>query len=349
VTEPTSRLLDVLIVGAGVSGLSCAATLLKSGADLAVVEQSRGVGGRCATWRADDGQPLDYGVTFLHGTEPDFCAQIAGVEGATVLPGWPERVHGHGVPCQPRAFGRRERRFAYVEGLSVWPKQLARGLPVHLRARVTSLGLEGGAVTARCEDGRSFVARDVVLSAPCEQMLGMLDRWTEAAVALEGPRGLLRMLGTVPCLTLLVTYPADAPEPGWHVLFPEESEVLLLVSNEGSKRPASSGRALVLQARAGWSREHIDDPPERFARAMLQEAARLLGPWAASPSWSRAHCWRQARTELSSELCGPMLLPLGAGVRLGLTGELFARGAGVEAAWSSGRLLGRRLAEEARS
>jgi renalase len=348
-TDDSKHQSDVLIVGAGVAGLSCAAALRKRGADVTVVDAARGVGGRCATWRADDGLPLDYGVTFLHGLEAAFCAAITQVEGATVLHGWPERVEGHGVACQPRAYARREQRLAYAEGLSAWPKQLARELHLHLRTRIVSFAHQGGRITALAEDGRSFVARDVVLTAPCEHLVRMLDGWPEAGPVLDGPRHLLRMVGTVPCLALLATYPASAPELGWHLRYPEESELLLLVSNEGSKQPTRNRRALVLQARPGWSLAHLDEPDEQVMRLMLGEAGRLLGAWAASPAWLRLHRWHAARTDVSSELSGPMLLPLDSGARLGLAGELFARGAGVEAAWLSGRQLAERLGEGPRA
>jgi hypothetical protein len=83
----------------------------------------------------------------------------------------------------------------------------------------------------------------------------------------------------------------------------------------------------------------LEAPDAEWSAQLLQEAARLLGPWAARPGWTRAHRWRFARTDISSELSRPMLVTLEGGARVGLAGELFARGAGVEAAWLSGRAL----------
>ena len=79
---------------------------------------------------------------------------------------------------------------------------------------------------------------------------------------------------------------------------------------------------------------------------MLEEAARLIGPWASRPEWHQSHRWRHARVDRGAELAGPMLLRLPGGGHLGLAGEIFAPGGGVEAAWTSGRRLARRILSE---
>jgi predicted NAD/FAD-dependent oxidoreductase len=64
---------EVLVIGAGVSGLSCARTLVATGRQVAILDRARGVGGRCATHRLL-GMPFDQGVSFLHGRDPEFLA-----------------------------------------------------------------------------------------------------------------------------------------------------------------------------------------------------------------------------------------------------------------------------------
>jgi predicted NAD/FAD-dependent oxidoreductase len=102
----------------------------------------------------------------------------------------------------------------------------------------------------------------------------------------------------------------------------------------------------VYQGHAAWSREHEEDA--RWPEQLLAEAARMLGPWAASPRVTDAHRWRHARNDRAAELAAPMLLDLGGGARLGLCGDRFAPGGGVEAAWLAGRRLAGRILLEAR-
>lgn len=341
--EPTD--VDVLIVGAGLAGLSCARALVDRGARVAVIDRARGVGGRLATWRAPAELPLDYGVVFLHGDDEAFLDALRSAEGLTLLPGWPHRRSGLGPPCQTTAFAPRERRFGIAEGVSAWPEHLARDLDVRLGASARALDLVGGQVQVHLESGETLSAPTVVLGLAGEQSQGLLERWTDAPAPVDGARHVLRMVGTSACLTVMATYPRDVAEPGWDVLYPSDSLMVQLISHETSKRPEASQLGLVIQARAGWSRAHLDDDPASWSGALLAEAARLEVPWMAQPSWSRPHRWRFARTDLSTELGGPMLMELGGGARLGLAGELFARGAGAEAAWLSGRALARRIVE----
>jgi hypothetical protein len=63
----------------------------------------------------------------------------------------------------------------------------------------------------------------------------------------------------------------------------------------------------------------------------------------------QTHRWLHAHTDAGSALAGPMILPLPGGGRLALAGEAFAPGAGVEAAWRSGRMLAARLLSGAAS
>lgn len=334
---------SVVVVGAGVAGLSCARTLAAAGRRALVLERARGVGGRCATRRLD-GQPLDSGPAFLHGRSPEFLAALDEVP-ATRLAGWPAAVEGAGLPCQPDAFDRGERRLAFAEGLNAFPRHLAAGLDLRLGTEVTRLDPAPGGLAVRCAGGAEHRAVTVVLAVAPEQALALLDTVPAAPRPVEGARALLQLSGSQACLALLALYPAEAPRPAWQVCYPERSRVLQVVAHDSAKRGGGARLGLVLQGRAAWSAEHLDEPG--WPEALLAEAARLLGPWAAHPTHTYPHRWRYARNDGSAQLAAPLLLPLDGGGRLGLCGDRFGRGGGVEAAWWSGRrLAGRILAGE---
>jgi predicted NAD/FAD-dependent oxidoreductase len=333
----------VVVVGAGLSGLACARELAQARRRVLVLDRARGVGGRCATRRVE-GQPVDFGVAFLHGRDPAFLAALGEVP-ATRLDGWPVAVAGAGRPCQPDAFAPGESRLAWQEGLSAFPKHLAAGLDVRLRAEVTSVALDGATVRLEVEGGEPVAAALVVLALAAEQADGLLATLPSPPREVEGARGLLALARSQPCLALVAAYAPTAPPPPWHVLYPEDSKILQLVSHDSSKRPGAELRVLVYQAHPHWSAAHLEDPA--WPTAVRAEAARLLGPWAARPAVTEAHRWRHARNDRSAELAGPLLLSLPGGARLGICGDRFAPGAGAEAAWRSGRALARRILAEA--
>jgi len=330
----------VAIVGAGVSGLACARAVATAGGEAQVIDRARGVGGRCATHRLD-GVGFDIGVSFLHGRDADFLAEVRGVPGRRIE-GWPRAIRGTGRPCQAEAFQPGEERLALAGGVNAFPKHLARGLDVRVASRVESLDLSGDAPRLRLEGGEEVRARHVVLALAPEQVLRLLDGVPELPRPLGSVRALLQTSASEPSLSLCAAYPPGTPAPDWDACYPEESDILQFVSHESSKRDAPPFLGLVLQARPGWARRHHDDPS--WPGALLGEAARLLGAWAGSPAATHPHRWRFARTDLSSELSAPVLVRLASGASVGICGDRFARGGGVEAAWLSGRELGRRVA-----
>ncbi|HEX7477248.1 MAG TPA: FAD-dependent oxidoreductase [Polyangiales bacterium] len=338
---------DVLIIGAGVSGLSCARALARAGKSVRVLERSRGVGGRCATRRID-GQPVDHGVAFLHGRSPGFLEAVRAVR-ATRIEGWPSIVRGEGTPCQPRAFDPRESRVALREGISMFPKSLATGLDVTLDVNVTALQLDaafGITVHAdQCGEALMFRARDVVLALAGPQTEALLSTLPDCRPA-ETARALLALLPSFPCATLIAVYERSAGVPPWHMWYPESSSSVLLVAHDSSKRADPEHTVLVVQARPAWSRVELGRGESEWAALLLHDAAQLLGPWADRPITLSAQRWRHARVGAESELAAPLVLDLPRGCRIGVAGELCAPGGGVEAAWRSGEELARRLLDE---
>jgi predicted NAD/FAD-dependent oxidoreductase len=332
----------VVIVGAGISGLACGRALTDAGRRVRVLERARGVGGRCAT-RHLEGQPVDFGPTFLHGRDPGFFAALDAVP-ATTLPGWPMAIAGTGRPCQPDAFSPSERRLAFAEGLTSFPKHLAAGLEVRLRTEVASMEPLGASVRLRLADGGVVEAGTVVLALAAEQADALLGTVPAPAREIASARGVLQLSRSIPCLTLIAAYSRSAPAPEWHVLFPEGSDVLQVVTHDSAKRLSAPMLAMVYQAAGRWSRQHLEDPD--WPSAVLSEAERLLGPWAARPSAVHAHRWTWGRNDTAAQLSEPLLLPLPGGARLGVCGDRFAHGGGVEAAWRSGQALAARILAE---
>ena len=339
---------DVLIIGAGAAGLACAQVAAAAGRKVRVLERSRGVGGRCATRRID-GQPVDHGLVFLHGQSPAFLAALREVPGPW-REGWPMVIQGSGTPCQPAAFAPGSYRLAHVRGISAVAKHWTSGLDVVLETRAVGLELreEGIAVLASQHDTPvTFIGRDVVLATAGPQGMALLAS-QQLPPDVETARALLTMLPSVPCATVIALYPADAPRPEWDVCYPENASALLLLAHDSAKREQPAQLTLVLQARPAWSSACLGHGPEAWAPRLLEAAAELLGPWASHPATWQGHMWRHARASTACELAAPLLVDLGRGRRLGIVGELFNPGGGVQAAWQSGRELAKHLLEEAR-
>jgi hypothetical protein len=158
-----------------------------------------------------DGDPADYGPLFVHGDDPGFLAAVDAVPGKR-RPGWPARVSGRGAPCQPDAFAPFETRLAFEEGVNAFPRALAQGLPIRLRAQAASVGIGKEGVSLTLADGDHVHARDLVLAMALEQVVPFVRMLGEAAgrespsgssgsSSVAGALGVLEMFSSIPCLT----------------------------------------------------------------------------------------------------------------------------------------------------
>jgi predicted NAD/FAD-dependent oxidoreductase len=344
-TVESSRSCEVLVVGAGIAGLACARALREAGVDVCVAEKSRGVGGRCATRRVE-GTPVDHGLAFYHGEDPEFLAALRAVEPDGPF-AWPRRIHGSGPPCQPRSFRPHEQRRAFAAGVSSFPKHLARGVPVDLETRVARLERTDDRLVATTESGATYVARAVILALPAGQVPDLLKTLApDDSPSLATMRALLSGISMVRCLTVLAGYPEDSHPPDWDVCYPEESDILQLVSQDSNKRKRARRPVFVFQARPRWSAEHWDDPPERWRVALLEAARPLCGEWVARPDWVDSHRWRYARLSGGDSLTAPVAVRLGNGALIGATGEAMSVEGGAQGAWLAGRRMASRLLGE---
>jgi len=329
--------LDTIVVGAGIAGLACAGGLRRAGRTVVVLERARRVGGRCAT-RSFEGQPVDVGPMFFHGHEPAFLEALGAVAGVTVLEGWPHRVEGSGPPCQPGALEGFNRRFSFAEGLNAFATHLAAGLDIRHQTTVARIRAADAGFEVTAADGTVFRARDLVLALALEETRALLETLPDAP-GLAGVRAMLGMFFSLPSLTVIAGYPIDGPAPPWDLLYPDQSEVLQLIAHDSAKRRDPRFLTLVCQARPRWSRARLDQPMVDWSPELVEAAGAVLGPWALRPLWTFPHRWRHARVDRSCELAGPVHVTLDRGQRLGLAGDVFAPGGGVQAAWLSGSRL----------
>lgn len=339
---------DVVVIGAGVAGLALARELKAHGRSPIVLERSRGLGGRCATRRID-GQPVDHGVACIHGRSRRFLAELDRVGDIALVPDWPSLRVGDGTPCRPEAFETRDRRVAFGEGVNRFAKHLAAGLETRTEAEVTTLRLLDPASARRpgwaltMATGETVRCDHVALTMPAPAVAALLRQMKPLPEEIAAVLPLIDLVRALPCLTVIARYPDGTTPPHWQASFPRTITELQSIFHDSSKRARGARLTLVIQARAAFSRAHLEEPVESWTRALIQSAAALHGDWIAAPDLVQSHSWRRARVDAGSELAQPLMVKVGDGALLGIAGDGFHSAGGIEGSYLSGIALAERL------
>ncbi|NJR68925.1 MAG: FAD-dependent oxidoreductase, partial [Synechococcales cyanobacterium CRU_2_2] len=128
--------LDIAIIGAGVAGLTCARQLQLAGYRVALIDKSRGLGGRLATRRLSGETHADHGVCYLQPKHPAFTELLQELAQSGILSVWPARRYGLSaegalIPeSKPKGNTISVPCYASETGITALAKALAVGLRV---------------------------------------------------------------------------------------------------------------------------------------------------------------------------------------------------------------------------
>ena len=164
----------VAVIGAGMSGLMCARTLMDHGIDITVFEKSRGFGGRMATRRTAEGLRFDHGAQYFTVRDERFERSVLSWMQDGIVAPWEGRI------CT-LTNGRIEwkqkttPRFVGVPGMNAVCRHLAADVNVHLRTQVRPPDFDQGIWRLRDEHENPLGEFDyVVTSAPAPQSAELL-------------------------------------------------------------------------------------------------------------------------------------------------------------------------------
>lgn len=322
---------SVAVVGAGLAGAACAASLRATGLSVTVFDKSRGVGGRMSTrrtpWTATDGGihqvEFDHGTQQFHARHPRFRAWLTRAEADGVVTRWRPRVHA----AWPPSVGREA--WLPVPNMPALSRHLLDGLDLRLHHQVHRLQrVRGGWQLVMTAGERTDTYRHVVLALPPAQaavlLAGHLDAWADELAAVP----------VAPCWTLMaLTNDVDWP---WDVAEPARGPIGRVVRNDRKPgRSAPPGTASwVVQATPAWTLDHLAEDPQVVA-GQLCTALRALLPGGSPVTWhlATAHRWRYAVARADTPAAPDCWWDPELG--LGLCGD-FLGGGDVEGAWRSG-------------
>lgn len=312
----------IVVVGAGLAGVTCARTVAASGLPVVVLERSRRPGGRMAS-RQVEGRRVDLGASYFTVSDDRFSSVVREWEAAGLAAAWTDTfdVREDDGSWRPTT---GPVRWGATHGLRSLVEHQAEGLELRTTT-VTEVDVVDGEVRV---DGEAAAA--VALAVPDPQARRVL------APALDG-------LGATlddpfdPILALTAVF----EERHWDHdgVFVNGSDVLSWVADDGRRR-GDGAAVLVAHSTPGFAHPHLGDP-EAALPALVAELRAVLG--VERPRRAEVHRWTHAKPTRSRDRT--FLLHEHDGALVGCCGDAWSASPKVESAFLSGLGLGEALVD----
>ena len=164
----------IAIVGAGISGLTCARLLRDAGASVAIFEKNAVVGGRAAT-RIVGAESFDHGAQYFTARSDSFKKQVTLWLEAGAIARWKGRV-GSITDGQILAEKNSHERFVGAPYMRSLAEYMASALPVVKNSRVNGLSKHNKKWRVTFADGHETSGFDaVVVAMPASQAAALIE------------------------------------------------------------------------------------------------------------------------------------------------------------------------------
>ena len=256
---------SILLIGAGIAGLTAARELTKQGHTVTVLDKGRGVGGRMATRRIDQSR-ADHGAQYFTAQSAQFQTFVEELVGQGITGIWPVKASAdtalHYVGC---------------DGMSAIPKYIAQSLTVMTGERVVRIEKitheSGNGWRAISETGKTFDADNLLITIPAPQALTLLRESDIGSDEVD-----LVALGAIqysPCITVMAVLnrPSHIPTPG--AIRPDQSPIAWVADNL-QKGISPTQTALTIQAGVDFSQTHFDDDLMTIGQTLIDLLPDLI-------------------------------------------------------------------------
>ena len=299
---------DVLIIGAGLAGLSAANDLHRAGLKVLMVDKGRGLGGRLAGRRIGDAT-FDHGAQFMTARDSRFKASVAEWIEAGVAEEWYSSYPGHpnGHP-----------RYRGVPTMTAVAKYLATDINVLRTTRVDSIAHNDLHWSADLDSGDTVNAKALLITSPVPQTIDLLASGNIPVPADKQAR--LDRIDYEACIAVMAVLdrPTTIPAPGATAF--DQGPIGWISDN--LQKGVSKIPAVTIHGSGAFSADHYEDDKMQTGQILIDAASPYLGD--AKVTEYQVHGWRYSKPSVvDPEAC--MLLSESTSLPpLALAGDAFA-------------------------
>ena len=337
---------DVMIVGAGMAGASCAKVLADAGMSLQLLDKSRSVGGRLCTRRValettQTTLAFDHGAQYFTARDPRFSEFLRPLIADNTVQRWLPRLVSIERDGQQLPSTNPLERWVGVPSQNALVKSMLSAQTVSTGAQVAALQREstGSRLWQALDSSGACLARaqQVLLCLPAPQVHALLQTSVHApdvAAALA----FVQHAQMQPSWALLLAF-EHSLNLAWDAAFVNAGALRWISCDSSKPGRTAQPECWVVHASEPWSSAHLEASAEDVAEALETEFRQLTAS-KAKTFFRTAHRWRYAlggATQGASHYYN-------AHARLGTAGD-WCLGGRVEGAFLSGLELGQTVVE----
>jgi predicted NAD/FAD-dependent oxidoreductase len=241
----------VIIVGAGMAGLTAARRLLEHGIGTVILDKGRAPGGRMATRTVGEAR-FDHGAQHFSVRSARFRMELEAWKGRGLVREWfrSESLTGPDRGSEPRHAG--------VGGMRRIPEALAAGLDVRTAVAVDRWESAEREVAAMAAGDVAAVGSAVILPPPVPQARRLLEA---SGVAVPGHvAALLDEVEYDPCLAVMARLDGPSGLPAGHLSLPD-GPIAWIADNH--HKGVSAVPAVTIHSTPGFAADHLEEDPGR--------------------------------------------------------------------------------------
>jgi renalase len=245
--------MKIIIIGAGISGLSAAKILTEKEHQVTVLDKGRGAGGRMST-RTIDNAKADHGAQYFSVKTPDFQVLISSLQSKNITAAW-------------HLAQRENVRYVGAKGMNTIPKSMALGVDVRVNEKV--ILIENN--TVKTESGNSYPFDNLIITIPIPQVLDLFQN--SDITFSEKDKTVLDSIHYEPCIAVMAVLKVQTQIPSGGIIL-ENQPVAWIADN--FQKGITEIPTVTLHASVEFSDKYFDDDLRRVGEEMLSSVNQYV-------------------------------------------------------------------------
>lgn len=270
---------DVVIVGAGLSGLVAGSLLLKDGASVVLLEKSKGVGGRLASRRIttrDGGEAhFDHGAQFLEISHSKCQSILESALGKDLPKSW-KIQNSWGLDL-----------YRPLPSMNAFPKLFSAAKHVVREKKVTQIFYDDSLEvwSLLLNTGEMVSGKAILSTAPLPQLIEILNQ-NNLIERVEDIPG-LRSINYAPSISVMLVL----EEPGGSIFLKDPDPAIHWLIDNQWKGISTHSPSATLLAAASWSEAHFQETDSQIYDRLMKIVGVITN---LKPISYQIHRWRYA-------------------------------------------------------